>query len=311
MNADRQTIQDAFSLTGKTIGISISDSEDLEALGMNKAVLDLAYVEIARHLLAHGARLAYGGDQRQAGYTQQLFDLTRAYDFPGQDVRDRVVNYLAWPLHLNITDEHRIELLDVATIEELSIDNKLREDFAIDDKKFLVPNTTENRYVWARSLTAMRQRMNDDIDARIILGGQSSEFKGRYPGIAEEALMALQSDDSPGVKIYLMGGFGGCAGDLVKAIAGDQPKRLTLDFQLNASLHSADYSHLYQFYNQRHPDEPIDYDSLVCTFHDGGVEALKNGLVASENERLFQTDDIDEMVSLIIKGLRSNLIEED
>jgi hypothetical protein len=304
MNTDSLMNRDALSLAGKTIGLSISESEDLEALGMSKAVLDLAYVEIARHLLAHGAHLAYGGDQRQAGYTQQLFDLVRAYDLPGMDVSDRIVNYLAWPLHLNVTDQHRIELLDVATLEELPLDDGLREEFGIDDKKFLIPDATENRYIWTRCLTDMRQRMNDDIDARIILGGQSSGFLGRYPGIAEEASMALPTATSEGKPIYLLGGFGGCSRDLVKAIEGAPPTRLTLDFQRHESEHAAAYSELYEYYNERHPDAPISYDALIAAFHDGGIRALNNRLSTEENRRLFHTDDIDEMIAMILKGLR-------
>ena len=304
MNTHGSPSQNALSLAGKTIGISISDSEDLEALGMNKAVLDLAYVEVARHLLAHGARLAYGGDQRQAGYTQQLYDLVRAYEQPMADIYKRVVNYLAWPIHVKLTDKDRTELMDVVTLERLPLEATLREEFGLDESAFVAPNTTENRYVWARCLTAMRKKMNHDIDARIVLGGQSSKFSGRYPGIAEEALLAASSDDSRGKPIFLLGGFGGCTADLVKAIEGNQPKRLTLNFQFNQSKHTADYRELYAFYNQRHTQEPLDYDALLAPFRTRGIDALNNALGPDENTRLFQTDDIDEIIALILKGLR-------
>jgi len=47
--------------------------------------------------------------------------------------------------------------------------------------------------VWARCLTAMREKMNTDINARVLLGGRLEGFMGRYPGLAEEALLAKRS----------------------------------------------------------------------------------------------------------------------
>lgn len=297
-----------LSLAGKTIGLSISVSEDLEALGMNKAVLDLAYVEIARHLLAHGATLAYGGDQRQAGYTEELFDLVRTYNPAGQDVSSRVVNYLAWPLHLNVTDEHRIELLDVATLVEMPLDDTLRDEYGIDEKHFLAPDTAAHQYVWARCLTAMRQRMNKDIDARIVLGGQSSRFAGCYPGIAEETLIALAADDGHSIPVFLLGGFGGCTADLTRIIEHKPADRLTLDYQLHHAEHAATYAEFFTYYNTHCPGEPIDYDALATTIANTGIDGLHNGLDTAENTRLFHTDDIDEVIALMLKGLKTALV---
>jgi hypothetical protein len=288
-----------LSLAGLTIGISISESEDLEMLGMDKVVLDLAYVEMARHLLAQGARLAYGGDHRERGFTQILFDLVRNYDQPGQDVSDRTVNYLAWPLHLNLSTERRVELLDVARLEELPLPDDVRQGLTVDDGVFLPPTTTEARYVWTRSLTAMRERMNAEIDARVILGGQSGKFLGRYPGIAEEALIALRS----GKPIYLLGGFGGCAADLIEALGGGNPRRLTTEYQTEQSPQAESYAALCSYYNRRHPDEPIDYPALCAAFNNAGISGLNNGLDEPANRRLFETDDLDVMVALVLKGL--------
>jgi hypothetical protein len=83
-----------LDLSGRAVGISISDSEDLGRLGLDPIVVDLAYTAISRHLLAHGANLAYGGDDRDECFTSILFDLIRTYDQPGQDVRGRTSNYL-------------------------------------------------------------------------------------------------------------------------------------------------------------------------------------------------------------------------
>jgi hypothetical protein len=147
----------------------------------------------------------------------------------------------------------------------------------------------------------MREQMNDDIDARIVLGGQSGRFLGRYPGIAEEALIALKS----GKPTFLLGGFGGCAGDLIEALDGGEPRRLTTDYQTGESPHAESYAKLYDYYNERHPDAPIDYPALCKAFRETGIPGLNNGLDEAANRRLFKTDDVDVMVALVLKGLRS------
>jgi hypothetical protein len=64
---------------GWRIGLSISDSADLPMRGFGPAHLRDAASEFARFLLAAGATLAYGGDLRQGGFTEVLFELLTAY----------------------------------------------------------------------------------------------------------------------------------------------------------------------------------------------------------------------------------------
>jgi hypothetical protein len=286
-----------LDLGGKRIGISISDSADLGALGMNDTVVKLAYVEMTRHLLAHGATVAYGGDHREEGFAQVLFDLVQTYARGGPDLGKRTINYLAWPLHLTLKKKQRTKLLDVATIVAMPLEDELKDAFGLDPKVFLNPDTTEHRYVWARCLTRMRERMRGEIDVRLVLGGQTDHFKGRYPGIAEEALLSL------GKPIYLLGGFGGCARDLIEAVDGKIPERLTRDYQCGRAGHHKDYKDLYDDYNARHGDDSIDYGALCGAFAEKGVAGLANGLGEAENRTLFATDDIDEMIALVLRGL--------
>ena len=51
-------------LSQKAIAVAISDSPDMAGLGLAPEHLRDAMAEIARHLLALGARLVYGGDLR-------------------------------------------------------------------------------------------------------------------------------------------------------------------------------------------------------------------------------------------------------
>ena len=67
-------------LEGCQIMMSMSDSADLGALAMGEQHFQEATKEIARHLLADGATLAYGGDLRKGGLTWLLFDMALTYN---------------------------------------------------------------------------------------------------------------------------------------------------------------------------------------------------------------------------------------
>ena len=51
------------------------------------------------------------------------------------------------------------------------------------------------------------------------------------------------------------------------------------------------------------PQGPINYESLTRIFRERGVIGLNNGLGVEENQRLFTTVYVPEIVSLILKGL--------
>src|SRR5438132_8324610 len=90
------------ALSQRAIAISTSESPDMPALGLSDEHLRDAMAEIARHLLALGARLVYAGDLRAHGFTELLFELVARHrrDADDSDIRPAVINYLAWPVHI-------------------------------------------------------------------------------------------------------------------------------------------------------------------------------------------------------------------
>ncbi|EML9403055.1 hypothetical protein RFI33_001470, partial [Klebsiella pneumoniae] len=89
-------------LSQHVIAISTSDSPDMPVLGLSQQHLYDAMTEIARHLLALGARIVYGGDLRANGFTELLFELVARHrrDADEGDERSSILNYLAWPVHM-------------------------------------------------------------------------------------------------------------------------------------------------------------------------------------------------------------------
>src|SRR5258707_6241702 len=93
----------ATFLSGRCIGISISESSDMGVLGLGKEHLDDAMTEIARHLIACGATLAYGGDLREGGFTEVLFEIGNRYRPHKEPHRVLVCNYLALAVHTSLS----------------------------------------------------------------------------------------------------------------------------------------------------------------------------------------------------------------
>ena len=296
--------QEPKPLSGKIIGISISDSPDLERLGFSSFHLQRTLIEISRHLLAQGATIAYGGDLRPDGFTIDLIEMVKVYNKQAAERGNKILNFLAWPLHLNAPIELLAEKKNELSVREIPLPEFLKQSFDINEQSFLKPDSTRNRYVWACCLTAMRKTMAEEIDARIILGGKVTNYKGAFPGIAQEANLILQQQKP----LFVLGAFGGCARAVGEAIMGDLPESLTKDYQITQSQ---EYANMLDFYNQQAdfdaPHEEINYDLLLAAFPDTGFQTIDNGLTEAENQRLFITEDLDEMIYLILQGLQYSL----
>ena len=46
-----------------------------------------------------------------------------------------------------------------------------------------------------------------------------------------------------------------------------------------------------------------DYEALIADLSSRGVGGLGNGLSENENRRLLATDDVDELIALLLRGL--------
>lgn len=294
------------ALAGKTVGISISDSENLAVRGMGfpklpgeatapqSSHLRDAMTEMARFLLAAGATLAYGGDLRQGGFSLILCELVSAYRAMSGESTSALQSYLAWPIQLDLTKDQQAEWVGLVDIHKIPQPAGLGMDPAVKPP----PDTPENLVAWARGLTAMREEMDAATGARIFMGGQIGSFGvsglGRYPGLAEEALLALRAKKP----VYLVGAFGGCTEAIIDAILGKKPAAFTKAVRLAGE----DQQAACELYNKS-AAEPVDYDALTAEFGRAGVSGLNNGLTEEENGWLFTTTRLPAIIALILRGL--------
>jgi hypothetical protein len=281
------------------IGISISDpsSDELIEIGQNSSHLTQLSQDIARHLIARKNLLIYGGDLRPDGFTEFLLREAQALQTRINNDWVFIKNFVAWPIFENesasVTDwiANNKAILDV---EKISPSEDVVEMIP-NINAFLSPTTTENSYIWSRCLSKMREIMISECDIRICAGGRHSGYKGRMPGVLEEIIIAVEKEKP----IYLLGGFGGIVQSVCSLIEeGNLPEKLTNKWQ---SLNNAGYNSLLKFIHNKKQDYLPQYESLLDSLD---IKNLRNGLNDEENRRLFSSPYIDEVIHLIINGIR-------
>ncbi|MBF0538805.1 MAG: hypothetical protein HQL03_11205 [Nitrospirae bacterium] len=299
-------------LSSRKIGISISESQDINRYGLGNMHLEDITVEMARYLLACGAIIAYGGNikySKTPNYTAILSDVVKNYRTYYEDRDSVIINYVAYPLYKNITKDYEADLARSIKFEKIDPTDHL-EGLSIDiNPKDINDKDIHERFINAISLSLMRKRMNEDIDARIILGGKATGYSGTYPGLVEEAYLAIKAKKP----VYLIGAYGGCANIIIHALKGNTPEELTEEYQFKNDKR---YKPLYDYYNIQANNsggllEPICYKDIVECFNntviDGlytEINGLNNGLTEDENNQLFKSVDIPEIIRLILKGLQ-------
>lgn len=283
-------------LHGKRIAISVSESEELEQLGLSDQHLKDISIEIARYLIVNGAKMLYGGDLRIGGFTELFLELSYQYKHL-KDKQSRFVNYFPFP------NSNSISTNDLANffkkqVEAIIIDiPKHLGD--IDTKRKYDPfKSVEDRFIFAECFTDMRMRMANESDARIVLGGKQKNFIGYFPGIVEETFHSLNS----GKAVYLLGGFGGAAKSIVENILGKKSEKLTNEFQFDT-----EFLKNFREYASDKSKVKLDYDFLFDFFKRHNIETIskQNGLNVDENIILFESTNIHELVFLIVKGLQN------
>ncbi len=189
------------SLRGNRVALSVSESGDLERLGLSSMHLDLAVAELCRAIFFAGGIVVYGG-RINWGFTSIVLDEAERY----RNRSGAFEHYLPYSEHVDVpTGELREYVASLGvkcTVHLLDANGVSR---AIDDN----PEAKATRYDidQAQALTAMRAVTSDVCDARVVLGGKVVEFQGSLPGIAEEAALTVRRSKP----LYVAGGFGGAA----------------------------------------------------------------------------------------------------
>ncbi|MFL6239001.1 MAG: hypothetical protein ACJ735_05850 [Actinomycetes bacterium] len=257
---------------GLTVGISVSNSEDLHRFGVTETHVRMALAEVARAVLIAEGRIVYGGHLQEDGYTAFL---TKEIQRFGRRNRP-FTGYIPFSVHRQMTTE------DIETrVTELSLTG--RYEFLDSNGETIDP--VEHRSggpepvdedTEKQSLTAARGVIAANVDGQAVLGGKRVDSRGRMPGVIEETILMMQARKP----VFIAGGFGGAAGDMAVALGLDPEDWLRLDQTSNPHL-----------------------AELQATVQETGWVATNNGLTADENHRLAITYRASEVANLIITGL--------
>ena len=282
----------------KNIGISVSESQDIEELGFSKIHQQDIILELSRYLLINGGTLIYGGDLRAQGYTFLFSELVEQYVYRRGNT-NHFRNYFSFPLYVDMPIKHKLDFKKNG-IEIINVPPP--NHIKVDLQKFYSPVNNDNLFIWAESLTEMRTKMCKESDARILMGGASTNFKGKYPGLLEEAILSLTNN----IPTYLIGAFGGITKSIIECLKGRVSQELTQEWQMSSN---AAYSDFVKFYNAKQDTKKIDYSIVLDVLRRWDAKALSenNGLTVEENERLFETIHLPEIIFLVLKGLKNKL----
>ena len=323
----------SYVLADRVVAFSISyQGDNMLARGMGLEHLRELLIRLARPLLRQGANLAYGGNWKETE-DNFIFPLLRLVSAEQEDGGrggidtnrqiGRLYNHSPWPEYLKVTPNIEAQWINscrVVRITQQMAGFSEQEVVPDADAGQIDPRTLFNKAI---TLSAMRrlmmQPMSIDIpdvprpeqipavSARILLGGRLDGYSGFLPGIFEEALATLQCQ----CPVYLLGGFGGAAEILARAMlatGNDRPKELTLDWHkqripaLAALLEST-----CQF---KVPPLLAGMENSLDTLYDFVVKAradlpgtLNTGLSDAQTRELLQSCDIGNVVHLVRTGL--------
>ena len=294
-------------MEGYTIGISSGDVNEPELLKLGLSeyhITDTTRI-IARALLATGANLIYGGirdfvepKENRQNLLTDLFEMIRIYNRTGKYDFRPLTNYSPWPFWLNVNNNWCAKYISVLKFNRHPVPDEASDFVGKSTNEIL--ESADGRMLVGISLSNMRKKITEESKARIVVGGLSSGFKGFYPGIIEEAVYAIRQNQPT----YILGGFGGASNDVVNALMGESPNSFDINWQIKNTKNFKDLIDTLNSY----PNVPnIDYKKMLKELNDKGVEAISenNGLCNQENQRLWETNILDEAIQLIMKGLQA------
>jgi hypothetical protein len=308
----------------QTIAVSLSNAPDTDLYGGSLEHLATFADDLVLYLLIAGLRVGYGGSLTHAAvagngvvegddinYVERLLAMVRSHSVLLSGVSERppipIENWVAWPIYCGYGDKELNLYRREATLKKLppppGLDVNM-SDLGPDAKGFFPPKTLVQRYAWARSLTFMREQMEKGTSARIGMGGKLEGYQGLWAGVLEEGVITLRADKP----LYLLGLFGGAARLLIDALCGVPRKELTSDGLSTAEKELRDE------YRKRGiaVQSPEELAAELKKKGAAGLSAaLKNGLSDDENRELVRSDDPQQIVALILGGLRRVLAPPD
>jgi hypothetical protein len=292
-------------LAGCAIGLSISESDDSTNRGFPAWQVNRVTLQVVEALFSQGAGVIFGHDWRDDGVMEAVHSFARQMQSPvplplaeaeatGQPL---LRNLLPWPDKPHLSEGDIARLTSTLRVETAGLPAELaaQQTGALSAGAGSAPY----RYVRARGLTHLRHQLDSLSDARLCLGGRRGGSAGRYPGVIEEALLAVQS----GTPLFLAGLLGGATKQVIDAIERkEMPDKFCQRTQVNDLYKSPPFV---ETDPATKPDRVVDRTAIWAAFMQTGVSKLAavNRLTEDENQDLFHTPVLDRVIQLVLMAL--------
>lgn len=292
-------------LAGCVVNLSVSESDDSEDRGYPAWQVNRVTLQLVSALFGQGASLVFGHDWREDGVMEAVYGFARQVQPPiplstkdaQNEAQPLLRNLLPWPDKPFLPERDLERLASTLRVESVGLPPELA-DFARDDA---LPNREDDVYLYvrARALTSLRHRLNDLCDVRLCLGGRQTGAQGRYPGVVEEALLAIRGNKP----LYLAGLIGGAAEQVIDAIEGKQMPDTFCAASPLTKLYST--PPVKETAAGTQSDRVFDREGVWKEFSEAGRGWLthNNGLTPEENLALLHTSVVDQVIELVLTGL--------
>ncbi len=292
-------------LAGCVANISVSESDDSESFGFPPQQVNRVTLQIVSALFGQGVTVVFGHDWRDDGVMEAVYGFARQMQPPfpltnsrsDTKVQPLLLNLLPWPdnPYLQLKDLERLS--STLLVRSAGLPEELRQ-FG-DQAHQAGRDSPLYRYIRARALTFLRQKLDKMSHVRLCLGGRRSGSAGRYPGVIEEAVLALRSHKP----LYLAGLLGGATQQVIDAIDG---KAMPDDFCSSISVAELYKNPPIQDTDRASSeDRVIDREGVWAEFANGGRARISksNLLTLEENEELLHARAIDRVIELVLIGM--------
>lgn len=262
------------ALSGVRIALSVSNSADLNRLGLTKDHLTLVVAELSRAIMLSGGIVVYGGRLRPAGFTEVIMNEVRRYG----DARHALEIYVARPEFRDITISE-LRLIDsrLGTSGSVKFLSDAGEIVSLADIENGLPSSS---CADMDALSNMRRTVSNVADARILVGGKLADYDGAEPGLIEEARLTLELSKP----IYVSGGFGGAGAAIAQSLAFDAFEWAPKDFPVG----------------KKSAETVASLTRLRKTFE---TQDVSDGLSASERKTLAVSHRPGDIASTAVRGL--------
>ena len=267
----------------KNIGVSISEINGTFDNGFENIHLYTAQEEISKYLLYTKNKIVYGGDisyKSEFNFVKILAEIADSYG--NRDVP--IINHVCYPLDKNIDINIKAKYKTIIEFKEF---NELEVNH---DDEIMPYSHLESLISFSKNLSLMRKMMAKNTDARIMLGGKHTGYLGKYPGLLEEAYYTLKE----GKPLFLIGGFGGISKLIIDLRKGLVVKELTFEWQKEDKNND-------NFRSLLENGIEVDYDEILKIIKTSKL----NDLPEEDNDKLFYSTSIEEIVFYIMKGLKN------